>query len=298
MTGVNVPMVTPMTETGEVDLGSLERLTEHLISRGVSGLYPCGTTGEVNNLTPEERKAIYKTVVETASGRVNVFCQIGGEVTSVSADLAKYAYEIGADGIGLLTPTYYPLSDEELLAYLETVVRSVPEDFPVYLYGIPFMAVNRLSKSLVQELNRRCPNVIGIKYSVGDILTLMDFHRINNSTFDVLVAPVQMFLPALAVGICGTVSGNCNIIPEDLNELIRLWEERKIDEARVLQDRIAAVAAMTGVKEAAKCKALLKRIGVIDSDAVRLPQTGLTEAEKEELFRFFEENYPAYDYRR
>ena len=298
MTGVNVPMVTPMTETGEVDLGSLARLTEHLISRGVSGLYPCGTTGEVNNLTPEERKVIYKTVVETAAGRVNVFCQIGGEVTSVSADLAKYAYEIGADGIGLLTPTYYPLSDEELLAYLETVVRSVPEDFPVYLYGIPFMAVNRLSKSLVQELNRRCPNVIGIKYSVGDILTLMDFHRINNSTFDVLAAPVQMFLPALAVGICGTVSGNCNIIPEDLNELIRLWNERKIDEARILQDRIAAVAAMTGVKEAAKCKALLKRIGVIDSDAVRLPQTGLTAAEKEELFRFFEENYPAYDYRR
>lgn len=296
MTGVCVPMVTPMDDQGNLDLESTVTLTNHLIERGVSALYPCGTTGEVKNLTPEERKAFAECVVKTADGRVPVFVQVGGETTEVTADLARHAYECGADGLGMLTPTYYPLTDEELLDYYITCTHVVPEDFPIYLYGIPFLAVNRLSPALVARIAETCPNVKGIKYSVGDVLTLMSFAEIRNHTFDVLVAPVQMLLPALAAGMCGTVSGMCNVIPEDLNKMFALYAEGKIDECRELQVRVKKIANMFAAKEAAKCKAMLKRAGVLQSDTMRLPQKALSDAERTELFAFMDKEYPSYSF--
>lgn len=298
MRGVCVPMVTPMTEQEEIDYDSLKRLTKHLIERGVSALYPCGTTGEVNNLTLEERKKIVKVVVEAAEGKIPVFAQIGGRITAESMELARQAFQDGADGLGLLSPTYYHLSDEELLTYFYEIAHCVPENFPIYLYGIPGCAANTLSQSLVEKVAQECPNVLGIKYSVGSILDLMAFQRIRNHEFDVLVAPTQMLLPALAAGMCGTVSGTCNVFPELMNEMIRLFEEHEIEKCRILQDRIALLANGIAVKEAAKCKALLKRKGVISSDCMRSPQQGLTEKEREELFQFFDENLKEFSFKK
>lgn len=296
MTGVCVPMITPMTESEAVDLDSLARLTEHLISRGCSALYPCGTTGEVMNLTMEERKEIVRTVVGTARGRVPVFAQIGGLPTRHSACLASDACLAGADGIGILTPIYYPLNDNELLAYYVELARTVPEDFPVYIYGIPGLAVNRLSAPLVERIADTCGNIIGIKYSVSDMLTLMSFKNIKNSRFRVLVSPAQMLLPALAIGVDGIVSGNCNLFIEDINEMLRLFEKKEIEKCRILQKHLTLLAEATADKEAAKCKALLCRAGIIKSDAMRGPQSKLSESEKKELFSFVDGNYGSYKY--
>ncbi len=289
MSGTCVPMITPMTESEDVDFDSLERLTEYLTGCGCSALYPCGTTGEVVNLTLDERRRIVRTVVDAARGRIPVFAQVGGLPTRDSARLAMDAWHAGADGIGILTPTYYPLDDREMLDYYIRVAGSVPKDFPVYIYGIPGMAVNRLSPSLVEKIADACENIIGIKYSVSDILTLMSFKRIRNNCFRVLVSPAQMLLPALAIGADGIVSGNCNVFSEDINEMFRLFKEKETAKCRALQERLSLIAEAMADKEAAKCKALLCRKGVIKSDAMRGPQRKLNEAEKNELFSFVDE---------
>lgn len=296
MTGACVPMITPMARSGAVDYDSVESLANHLIKRGCSALYPCGTTGEVMNLTKEERKNIVRRVIAASCGRVPVFAQVGGLATADSVELAVDSCNAGADGIGILTPTYYPLSDHELFRYYVTVSRSVPEDFPVYLYGIPGLAVNRLSIALVEKIAGACKNIVGIKYSVSDILTLMSFKNIQEGRFQVLAAPVQILLPALAVGIEGIVSGNCNIFVEDINRMFALFREKEIEECRRLQGRLTLLAGVTADKEAAKCKALLCRIGVIASDAMRSPQMGLEEPEKEELFSLIDNNYASYSF--
>jgi 4-hydroxy-tetrahydrodipicolinate synthase len=294
--GVIAPMITPMTDKGEVDYGSMENLTTHLISRGVSALYPCGTTGEVNNLTIEEREKLAEVVCKAAGGKVPVFVQAGGTTTAVAVRLAKHALKHGADGVGMLTPMYYPLSDEELFEFYTTVSRSVPSDFPIYLYGIPGCAVNRIGPVLLEKIADTCPNVQGIKYSVDEILTLMAFHRVRNGTFSVMVAPVQMLLPALSIGCEGVVSGNCNVFVEDLAAMFAVFEEGDIKKCRVIQERLAVLAAELSTKEAAKCKALLKRAGILTSDAMRSPQKGLNNTERKELFAFVEKNYTAYKF--
>lgn len=296
MYGICVPMITPMNTDGSVDYSSLEKLTTHLVERGVDALYPCGTTGEVSNLSVEERMMITETVVRAAAGRIPVFAQIGGRITDDAMALARHAVNAGADGLGLLTPTYYHLTDEELLGYYRTVAGSVPET-PVYIYGIPFCTGNALSTSLVERIADTCPNILGIKYSVGDVLQLAEFSRIRNSTFDVLVAPVQLLLPALSIGAVGTVSGNNHIYIEAIAELIRTFESGDIKSCRALQTRLARLSEELAFKEIAKCKALMARAGIIRSDTVRLPQTQLHCGEKEALFRFMDEHYPEFSFR-
>lgn len=296
MHGICVPMITPMKEGGSVDYHSLENLTEHLISRGVDALYPCGTTGEVNNLSFEERKQITETVVKASAGRVPVFAQIGGRITSETLELARLAFRTGADGLGLLSPTYYHLTDEELLGYYKAVADAVP-DTAIYIYGIPFCTGNALSTALVERIAEECPNILGIKYSVGDILQLSEFSRIRNGSFDVLVAPIQMLLPSLAIGVVGTVSGNNHIYIEAIAKLIHTFEAGDIRSCREQQTRLATLSGKLAYKEIAKCKALLARAGVIRSDTIRLPQLQVGTNEKEELFQFIDEYYPEYSFR-
>ena len=50
--GVNTPISAPMTEDQKLDFKSLESLCEFLIGKGVHGLYPNGSTGEMGYLTP------------------------------------------------------------------------------------------------------------------------------------------------------------------------------------------------------------------------------------------------------
>ena len=296
MKGICVPMITPMQEDGSVDYASLVSLTDHLLNRGVDALYPCGTTGEVSNLTIEERETITETVVSAAAGRVPVFAQVGGRITADAIRLARHAAAAGADGLGLLTPTYYRLTDEELYSYYKAVADSVP-DTAIYMYGIPFCAANELSADLVDRIAQDCPNILGIKYSVGDVLKLAEFTRVRGGDFDVLVAPAQLLLPALAIGVKGIVSGNNHIYIEAIAQLIRTFSSGDIESCRAQQTRLAGLSALLADKEIAKCKAFLKRAGVIASDAMRLPQTGLSDAQKEELFRVIDAQYPEYAFK-
>ena len=163
--GVVVPVVTPLTASDKVDTQSLERLTDHCIEGGLNCLYPCGTTGEMMYLTVEERKTTAETVVKQAAGRVPVFVHVGAWNQADTIELAKHAVSIGADGIGVVTPVFYAISDRGLVEYFKAVAGSVPEDFPVYLYGIKQNAINDINKDICEEVAKACPNVVGAKYS-------------------------------------------------------------------------------------------------------------------------------------
>ena len=145
MKGVNVPISCPMTPDQQVDYKSLESLCEYLIDKGVHGLYPNGSTGEMCYLTLEERKKVLETCLKVANGRVQVFSMVGALTTKDTIELAQHAERVGADGIGVVTPYYFKLDQKELEEYFVRVAQSVSDDFSVYLYGIPQLAVNDLS---------------------------------------------------------------------------------------------------------------------------------------------------------
>ena len=78
--GVVTPLSTPMCMDESVDYDSLESLCHFLIEKGINGLYPNGTTGEVIYLTADERKKILEHVVKAAARRAVVFSMVIGIV--------------------------------------------------------------------------------------------------------------------------------------------------------------------------------------------------------------------------
>ena len=149
--GTVVPIITPLTEDDKIDVQSLKNLVDHCINNGLQCLYPCGTTGEMMYLTVEERKLVTETVVKHTNKRVPVFAQVGAWNLADTIELARHAVEVGADGIGVVTPVFYKLSDQGLVDFYEAVAKSVPADFPVYLYSIPQNAVNDINPATAAE---------------------------------------------------------------------------------------------------------------------------------------------------
>lgn len=279
--GVVTPLVTPLTEDDKIDVRSLERLTDHCINGGMNCLYPCGTTGEMMYLTLEERKQVAETVVRQTAGRVPVFIHVGAWNQADTIELAKHAVEIGADGIGVVTPVFYMISDEGLIDYYVAVAESVPEDFPIYMYGIKQNAVNDLNKYVCQAVASRCPNVLGVKYSFPDFTRLQELMTINDGKFDVLVGPDHLFEAVCAAGGAGVVAGNSLGVPEHYAALWKAIQAGDYQLAVKIQRRTNMLnSIMCEVNNIAAYKVILKAEGVLDTIKMRRPMENLP-AEKE-----------------
>lgn len=282
--GTVIPLITPLTEEDQLDLESLEKLTDYLIEKRVDCLYPCGTTGEMVYLSNEERKAVVATVVKKAAHRVPVFAHVGAANTADTIELAKHAVEVGADGIGVVTPWYFQLSDQELIEFYCDVARAVPDDYPVYLYAIPQNAVNDISPAVAAIIAEKCPNVVGIKYSYPDMTKIQQFMTIKNGSFEVLVGPDHLYEAVVAVGGKGTVSGNAMIIPEHYVALTGALRAKDIEMATKIQRRTNILnGILCENNNIANYKTVLMRKQIIKSNTMRKPMRTLTKQEADVL---------------
>lgn len=288
--GVITPLSTPMDREGRVDYDSLEELCRFLIEKGINGLYPNGTTGEVVYLSIEERKRILERTVKAAAGRAVVFSMAGAATTQETIELARHAEAAGADGIGVVTPYYFKLSQEELFNHFKRVAESVDKDYPVYLYAIPQMAVNDISVELAERIADACPNVAGIKYSYPDMPRMLQMQEIRQGMFSVLTGPDDLFYPLLACGGDGTISGNSNVIPEHYAAIYKAFQSGDWKKAEMLQRRTSRLnGILSSSNSLARYKAGLVYRKVIRCAALRPPLAPISEKEAEELYRKLEE---------
>ncbi|MFD0677753.1 MULTISPECIES: dihydrodipicolinate synthase family protein [unclassified Paenibacillus] len=281
--GVTTAMVTPFDKQGKVQLDKVEELAEFLISKGVHCLYPLGTTGEMLRLSTEERKSVAEAVVKTANQRVTVYIHVGAMNEEDTIALAKHAYEIGADGIGIVTPVFFGANDKELETYFVKVASSVPDHFPVYLYSIPQCAANDIKPEVAQRVADQCKNVIGIKYSYPDFLRINEYLTINQEDFSVVPGADRLFLPALAMGCEGVVSGVSCVYPEPFVAVYNAYKENDLNKARKMQrlatkycEALKSGSNMSYFKEALKLRG-------IDAGLMKAPQLNITSVEVREL---------------
>ncbi|MBQ1318796.1 MAG: dihydrodipicolinate synthase family protein [Solobacterium sp.] len=282
--GTVVPLITPLLDDDSIDTESLCRLCDHVIDGGLQCLYPCGTTGEMMYLSVAERKLVAETVVRHAAGRVPVFVQTGAWNLADTIELSRHAVKIGADGIGVVTPVFYKLSDQGLIDFYKAVASSVPADFSVYLYAIPQNAVNDITPAVAEAVAAECPNVVGIKYSWPDFTRLQQFMLVRNQTFSVLVGPDHLFEAVCAVGGEGVVSGNAMCVPEHYAALWQAIQAKDFDLATKLQRRTNVLnALMCEINNIAAYKVILKDEGVIRTSKVRRPMENLTAEQEKQL---------------
>ncbi len=243
--GVLPAMLTHFAEDGGIDEAATAEQLEFLVAAGVHGLFALGTTGEFFTMSLGERKRVASLVVELAAGRLPVIVHVGANSTADTIELALHARQIGAAAVAAVTPYFFGLSQEALIAYYEAVARAVGPDFPLYLYNIPGCAANDLSEESVLRLSRQ-PNVAGIKSSAPDFLRSLELARRAAPGFEVVVGHDTAFLAALAAGIPGCISGNANAVPELFVGLYDAFQRGDLEGARRLDAGIARLAGLMG----------------------------------------------------
>jgi 4-hydroxy-tetrahydrodipicolinate synthase len=277
-------MITPFDENGRVDVNAINELIEFLITKGINCIYPTGTTGEMLLMSPEERELVAETVVKKVAGRVPVYIHVGAMTITDTIELAKHAVEIGADGIGVVTPSYFLLNDNAMEEYYVDVASCLPKDFPIYLYCIPQCAANDLKPDVVQRISNRCKNVIGIKYSFSDMLRVEEYLNINNGNFSVVVGTDRLFYPALCMGCEGTVSGVSCCMPEHFVEVYnayKLKDEKKARKEQNISSKI--IKLLKSGTDIAFLKSTLNFRG-LNGGHMRKPLMDLTEEQESELY--------------
>ena len=163
--GVIVPMITPFTKEGRIDLDAARRITEHLVTNGVS-VFVLGTTGESASIPDSARPAFVKAVVDQVAGRALVYAGISGNSFITSVDLAKRYFDMGVDAVVAHPPHYYPLTPEHILRYYEALADAIPG--PLILYNIPPTTHISIPLEVIEKLSYH-PNIVGVKDSEGDV---------------------------------------------------------------------------------------------------------------------------------
>ena len=290
MHGVINAMTTPFNEDGTIDVESLKKQVDFQIEKGVDCLYPLGTTGEMYLLSTEERKLVAKTVVEHTNGRAIVYIHIGSMTTDEAIELAKHAEEIGADGIGAVTPSYFGCSDRAIIQYYKDISNSVSADFPIYLYSIPQCSGNDIQPSVAQTIANQCKNVVGIKYSYPDMLRILNYININNGDFSVLVGPDKLFLAGLVSGAKGVVSGCAGPMPEPFVAIYKLYKEGRLIEARNMQrTAIKVIDILRAGSDMGVFKEVLHRRGVTANSFMRRPLLEIDNDDAENIWKNLQE---------
>lgn len=194
-------MVTPFTDSGEVDLDGARALAKWLVAQGNEGLVLTGTTGEASCLTDEEQVSIWYAVREAVS--VPLIAGSGTNDTRHAAELTGRAAAAGMDAVLVVTPYYNRPSQAGIDAHFRHVCAATP--LPVILYDIPVRTGRRLSAELILRLASEIPNVVGLKDSAGDPAGTAALIARAPEGFEVYSGDDALTLPLLSVGAVGVI---------------------------------------------------------------------------------------------
>ncbi|GCF95456.1 4-hydroxy-tetrahydrodipicolinate synthase [Enterococcus florum] len=233
--GIITPIVTPIRrDTAEsLNLAAMEQLVDHLIGKGVSGIFPLGSNGEFHVLDNQEKMDFTKAVIHHVNGRVPVYVGTGACSTKETIQLSKQAEALGADALSVITPYFLRPTDEELIQHYTQVAESVK--IPIILYNIPKATGVNISSDVLKALSK-VENISGIKDSSGDLANLENYIKtVEGTKIKVLVGSDSKILAGYQMGATGAIAGTSNLITDTLVGLDQAYHAGNLEEAQKLQ---------------------------------------------------------------
>jgi 4-hydroxy-tetrahydrodipicolinate synthase len=217
--GVYTALVTPFSADGSsIDFEAYEKLLAQQIAGGVSGLVPCGTTGESPTLTDSEQRELISRTVRVANGRVPVLAGTGSFNTKKSIEASKAGFEAGADGVMIVMPYYNKPSQEGLFRHVSEIAHAVSG--PVVLYNVPGRHIVDLTVDTLLRILDACSNVVGIKDASGNVLFCQELMVKARGRIVDLCGDDPLTLPMMAVGAKGVISVTSNLYPSQVGEVV------------------------------------------------------------------------------
>lgn len=278
-------MITPFDENGQVDWDACGNLIEHLVRHGTDALVVSGTTGESPTLSDEERLELFRFAVEKMRGRGPVLAGVGTNNTEKTIWLSREAAKCGVDGLMLVLPYYNRPSQEGLYQHFKAVASNI--DLPIMLYNIP----GRTGVNMTPETLRRLmalDNIVAMKEASGDLTQMTRMLNATDDKITLYSGDDKLTLPVLSIGGHGVVSVASHVVGDEMQQMIRAFEEGRVQEAaRLHQQMLELFEVLFITNSPAPLKFLLNHLG-IKAGSVRLPLAEVSSAEADAIVRVYQ----------
>ncbi len=278
---MGVAIITPFTETNEVDYAALERLVDMHLNSGTDFLCVQGTTGETPTLSIDEKRNIRKRVIEQVNGRMGIMLGCGGNNTQAVINELQTEDFTGVDGILCVVPYYNKPNQEGMYQHFKAIADSTA--LPIYLYNVPGRTGVNMHPETTVRLAKECSNIIGFKAASGNIEQIKRLIATKPDTLDVLSGDDGLTYEIMKAGGVGVISVFGNVYPKECVELVRLLQQEKYDEAKVLSDRYSEMFRLLFADgNPGGAKAQLSNMGYI-KNILRLPLVPVSDDVREAL---------------
>ncbi len=244
-TGIIPPVSTIFTADGQLDKQGTAALIDDLMAAGVDGLFFLGSGGEFSQLSAEERKTIAQFAIDHVDRRVPVLIGTGGTNARETIALSQHAQQAGADGIVVINPYYWKVSEANLIRYFEQVADSVT--LPVMLYNFPALTGQDLTPALVKNLADSRSNIVGIKDTIDSVAHLRSMiHTVKaaHPHFTVLCGYDDHLFNTLLLGGDGAISASVNFAPQVSVNLLKAWRDKDVAKAAEYHQTLLQIPQM------------------------------------------------------
>jgi 2-dehydro-3-deoxy-D-pentonate aldolase len=240
--GVIPPVSTILHKEGDLDEKGMGNLIDFLIDSKVDGLFFLGSGGEFSQMSVELRKKVAEFATKYVNGRVPVLIGTGSASTKEAILLSLHAKEIGADGIVVINPYYWKLSEDNLFLHFADIAENV--NLPILLYNFPTLTGQDLSPEFVLKLVKSYPNIVGIKETVESVAHTREMIFTVKSIrpdFAVFSGYDDHFLNTLSLGGDGSIPATANFAPELSTGIYQAFKQGNYGQAIELHRKLASL---------------------------------------------------------
>lgn len=273
-------------EDGTISVENTKVFAQHLLEKGVQGLYVNGSSGECIYQSVEEKKLVLETVMEVVGGKMTIIAHVACNNTADSQELAAHAEGLGVDAIASIPPIYFRLPEKAIAKYWNDISDAAPNtDF--IIYNIPQLAGVSLTMPLFREMLKN-PRVRGVKNSSMPIQDIQMFKAEGGADCVVFNGPDEQLIGGLAIGADGGIGGTYAVMPELFLALKANFEAGNIEKARAIQNDINSIISGICACEGnlyAVMKAILKLNEGLDLGSVRAPLAPVVESDQAQVVK-------------
>ncbi|MCM8822628.1 MAG: dihydrodipicolinate synthase family protein [Candidatus Omnitrophica bacterium] len=261
---------TPFNERMEIDTESVQKMVEHHLKIGISGLFILGTNGEGPCLNEKQKIKLVKSAVKYNKNRMIICAQITDNSSQLMIENAKNMADAGVDILVISAPYFFPRPDEKrLLSLFEEVLDRIDMPFGIYDRG-------KFSSVIipVSVLKKLCKNkkTILIKDSSSDEERMKIFLNAKKKDKNLRIFNGNEFdcVKYITAGYDGLLLGGGVFNGYIAGKIIDAVKNGNIDEAEKLQELMNKIMFAVYGGKSVKCwlageKYLLVKMGIFNT---------------------------------
>ena len=271
-TGVCTALVTPFTD-GKINYPMLEVLLARQMEAGIEAVVLSGTTGESATLSDEEKLELFRFAKALTGARMKIIAGTGSNSTAHAISLSQAAETCGADALLVVSPYYNKATPQGLHAHYLSLASAV--SIPVILYNVPSRTGVDIPVSVYRSLSR-IPNIAGVKEATTDVTKITKIRNACGDDFAIWSGNDDLTTPVISLGGQGVISVLSNLLPAEMQDLVRAALDGDFDTASDLQCKLQPLAELLFCEvNPIPVKAALSILG-LDCGPCRLPLTPMS----------------------